>query len=50
VLSLFGDGGLDRCGDLCDQGGFSGRAEIQRGACLLSKHFFSRFYRLGGAG
>jgi len=46
----FGDGGLDCGGDRCDQGGLSGRAEIQGGACLLSKHFFRRSYRLSGTG
>jgi hypothetical protein len=49
--SLFlGDGILDRRGDFCDQGCFSGGAEIQDGAHLVSKHSFRRFYRLDSTG
>jgi len=50
ALSFFSDGGLDCDGDHRDQGGFCSRAEIQSSAHLVSEHFFSRFYRLSGAG
>jgi hypothetical protein len=47
--SLVGDGGLDRGGDLYDQGHSCGRAQVQGGARLVGKHQFCRYYRLGGA-
>ena len=49
LLSLFGDSGLDGGCDFYDQGHLCGRAKIQGGAHLLSKHYFRGFYRLGGA-
>jgi hypothetical protein len=47
-LSFFCDSSLDGGGDLYDQGHLCGRAEAQSGAHLVSKHYFRRFYRLGG--
>jgi hypothetical protein len=48
-LPLFGDSGLDRSADRCDQGHFCRRAQVQGGTHLLRKHYFRGFYRLGGA-
>ena len=48
-LSLFPEGGLDRCGNLYGQGCFCRRGESKRGAHLFGKHHFRRFYRVGGA-